>query len=1151
MKMSLDKKILAGFIASAVILIAVAVYSFSNSQKFVQSASWVSHTQEVKYEFQKVLAYIIDAEAGERGYIITGKEAYLEPYNNTKANLLTELRKARELTKDSPEQQKNLETVEKLAEQSLSFLEKCINLTRAGKTDSARLFVVSGGNKIILDRVRTVIGNAEGLENTLLVQREAASKSDLRNFLIVFIVLLGIIVIVLISIYLVITSNLRALRRAEKEASDKNWNLTGSAELIRSMQGNMAIDELCQVIINQIAAYLNMQIGAIYLLDENGTHLRLAAGYALNDNASKAHTIAIAEGIVGQSAMENRRIVLEHVPAGYFNINSGLGNIAPKNIMTMPFATDGKVKGVIELGTLTDLDSLQLGFLEFAADNIAIAISAAQDRDKSQQLLEETQRQSEELQLQQEELRQTNEELQQKTEQLERSEEELKAQQNELEKTNEELEQKAELLEEQKERLENAKIDIEGKARELETTSKYKSEFLANMSHELRTPLNSILILSYMLSENKNKKLGEKEIELAKSIHNSGSDLLNLINEILDLSKIESGKIELDISEVSCQEITTSLSSMFTGPAKNNGIEYITNIADKDLIITTDRQRLEQILKNFLANAFKFTERGGEVILDIDRLSAPVSFRNEGLKEKDNIIRFAVTDTGIGISVDKQELIFEAFQQADGSTKRKYGGTGLGLSISRELGNALGGEIHVSSEAGKGSTFTLYLPAEFDPSLAMTTGKKIEIRNPIAEEKELIEAASSQPEPEYEADDDRNTIKENDKVALIIEDDEVFSKTLLDFVRGRNYKGVIAHRGSTGVGFARHYKPDAILLDIKLPAMGGLDVLRQLKHDSELRHIPVQILSGYDKKKEGMELGAFDFIKKPVTVQDLQKAFDRIEGFVGKKMKKLLIVEDNKEQNHAIRELIGNGDVKCYPAHSGNEALGMLEKDNFDCMILDIGLPDISGFELLEAMKVTEAWNRIPVIVYTGKELKKEETIRLNQLANAIILKTASSKERLLDETTLFLHRVESKLPKEKQKLIRKLHQNGEILLNKKILLVDDDMRNIYSLSSALEEEGLQCIAAENGKEALKALKENKGIDLILLDIMMPEMDGYETAKEIRKIKDFEKLPIIALTAKAMKGDKEKCLVAGMSDYVSKPVNIEQLLSLMRVWLYK
>ncbi|MGZ4158166.1 MAG: ATP-binding response regulator, partial [Bacteroidia bacterium] len=687
-----------------------------------------------------------------------------------------------------------------------------------------------------------------------------------------------------------------------------------------------------------------------------------------------------------------------------------------------------------------------------------------------------------------------------------------------------------------------------------------KSEFLANMSHELRTPLNSILILSQLLSENKNKKLGEKEIEFSKNIYNSGSDLLNLINEILDLSKVEAGKMELDIRDVPFRSIVNNMSSLFTELAKNKSIDFQIDFNEKEIAetITTDKQRLEQIIKNFLSNAFKFTNKGGQIKLGIHKAASDIVFKNKNLQDKP-VVAIAVSDTGIGIAKGKGEIIFEAFQQADGSTKRKYGGTGLGLSISRELANALGGEIHLESEEGTGSVFTLYLPLIFDSSYIVSGNKEIQVKE--AEPKEKEESAqkkTAQEEkinqvPQYDenAIDDRNNITENDRRILIIEDDETFALILLEFVRERHYKGIVINQGSAGISYARHYKPDAILLDLKLPVMDGMQVLRQIKNDPELRHIPVQIISAYDQRKEGLELGAFDYINKPITTKSLQKAFDRIESFISKKLKRLLIIEDNENQNNAIRELIGNGDVKCFSAYSGTEAYAMLEKDAYDCVIVDLGLPDMSGFDLLEKIRANDRLNKIPLIVYTGKDLSKEESTRLTKLADTVVLKTVDSQERLLDETVLFLHRVESRLPKDKQVIIRKLHKSEEVLNNKKILVVDDDIRNIYSLTNVLEEEGVHCIVAENGIIALETLKKDLSIDLVLMDIMMPEMDGYEATTEIRKIDKFKKLPIIALTAKAMKGDKEKCLAVGMSDYISKPVNIEQLLSLMRVWLYK
>ena len=940
------------------------------------------------------------------------------------------------------------------------------------------------------------------------------------------------------------------LQKLSKENEIRTWLLTGNSELNDKIRGEKDVKELAGDIINLLTVYLNAQIGAVYL-QENG-ELILAGSYAFQHRKDNANSFKTGQGLVGQAALEKKTIIFSEVPDDYIRINSGLGNSIPKSIIVFPFLYDGEVKAVMEIGAAHQFSDLDLQFLDMVGENVAIAFNAAQSRTKLKELLDETQQQAEELEAQQEELKQSNEELHEKTDMLERSEAELKAQQEELQQTNEELEEKASLLEEQKEKLENAKMDIENKARELEATSSYKSEFLANMSHELRTPLNSILILSQLLSENKSKVLGDKEVEFAKNIYNSGADLLNLINEILDLSKVESGKMELDIVEVPFTEIDTEVNSMFSEVAKNKSIDFTIHHNEGDLkFLTTDKQRLEQILRNLLSNAFKFTPKEGKVTLSIDKAASNTSYKNSKLYSVPAIVAIAVTDTGIGIPREKLGIVFEAFQQADGSTKRQYGGTGLGLSISRELASALGGEIHLESEKGKGSRFTLYLPLNFDASILASVEGKVEVKerkseqtpNPNQVEKLSIEKG--------EVNDDRYNIQENDKVILIMEDDIDFSQVLLDFVRERNYKGIVAAQGNTGLSYARHYKPDAILLDMKLPVMEGTEVLKHLKNDPDLRHIPVQIISGHDRRKEGMDLGAFDFIRKPVSKDDLKNAFDKIEDFVSKKLKKLLIVEDNDMQNKAIRELIGNGDVKSFSAYSGKEAYEMMSKENYDCVIVDLGLPDMSGFELLGKIKTDDKLNKVPIIVYTGKDLSKEENARLMKYANTVVLKTANSHERLLDETMLFLHRVESRLPKEKQNIIRKLHKTDEVLRNKKVLVVDDDIRNIYSLTNALEEEGMNCITAENGKAAVKMLKENPGIELVLMDVMMPEMDGYEATKEIRGISKFSKLPVIALTAKAMKGDREKCLAAGMSDYIAKPVNIDQLLSLMRVWLYR
>jgi CheY-like chemotaxis protein/HAMP domain-containing protein len=942
----------------------------------------------------------------------------------------------------------------------------------------------------------------------------------------------------------------RNLQKLSQENEVRTWLLTGAAELNNVLRGDKDVKELAQQVINMLTPYLKAQIGAIYVAENN--KLTLAGSYAYSLRRGNNNLIQAGEGLVGQAALEKKPIIFADIPEDYVKVNSGLGQVTPKNILVYPFLFNDYVKGVIEIGTVREITDLDLQLLKIVSESVAIAFNSSQARRVQKELLEETQRQSEELEAQQEELKQTNEELSEKTGMLERSQAELRAQQEELQQTNEELEEKANLLEEQKEKLELAKMDVEIKARELESTSKYKSEFLANMSHELRTPLNSILILAQLLTENKSKSLSPKDIEFATNIYNSGSDLLTLINEILDLSKVEAGKIEIEINEVPLSELTHNIKQLFTEVARNKNIEFNIHCNEASLKtpLYTDKQRLEQILRNLLSNAFKFTDRDGKIEVTIDVQRPDISLRNEKLRNLPEIAVFSVSDTGIGIPENKQGIIFEAFQQADGSTKRKFGGTGLGLSISRELAGALGGEIHLASEEGKGSTFTLYLPMKFDPANVTGGERNIEIRKPAVKQAAPV-IPPHVPLANNEVEDDRYNIRDNDKTILIIEDDVTFANVLLNMARQKGYKGIVAHQGNTGLSLARYYRPDAIILDMKLPVLDGSEVLRLLKNDPELRHIPVQIMSGYDRRKEGLELGAFDFIRKPLTHEAIQGAFDRIQDFINRKLKKLLVVEDDPQQNKAIRELIGNGDIKSFAAHTGQEAFDMLQEERFDCIIIDLGLPDMTGFELMEKIKENEQLNRIPIIVYTGRNMDKEEARRLEKLANTVVLKTSDSTERLLDETALFLHRVESKLPKEKQQIIRKLHRTEEILKNKKVLIVDDDMRNIYSLTNVMEEEGMTCYVAENGRVAINMLEKQPDIDIVLMDIMMPEMDGYEATMAIRKMNRFNKLPIIALTAKAMKGDREKCLEAGMSDYVSKPVNIEQLLSLMRVWLYQ
>lgn len=1140
MRITVDKKILTGVVICSVILFSIAFISFYNSEKFKETNQWVNHTHEVLFEFQQVLVYCTDAATGERGFIITGNERYLEPYTNASTQINEHLAKVKALTKDNPRQQKNVLDIQKLANRLTERLSANIEIRRTAGFEKAQLIEATDSSKSILDNIRKEIRDARVIEDSLLVQRKQDSEKDARNFNSISIILAVTIAIVLISVYLIIISNFKALRQAKTEAINKNTILEGTSGLAKEIQGNIQLRHLAQKVLNYLALYTNASVGALYIAGEDT--LKMISAYAAVKPTEGWPVVHFGEGLAGQAAAEKSTMHVSNIPPGHFDLKTSFGNVTPKAIIAIPVIYENSVTGVIELGTLSEFTAMHLHFLSIVADSIAIAFTSSQAREQTKELLEETQRQAEELVAQQEELRQTNDELQTKTEQLERSEMELKAQQEELQQTNESLEEKATLLETQKNNLKVAKKEVEEKARELQQSGKYKSEFLANMSHELRTPLNSILILSQLLAENKQKVLGEKEQKHAQSIYSSGKELLSLINEVLDLSKVEAGKIELDISEVSVSDIVNRMQSMFNEMAKNKYVEF--TITDKtgnsDLTLSTDEQRLEQILRNLLSNAFKFTSESGKVQLEIGLTGGDIDKR----------ISFTVTDTGIGIPENKQALIFEAFQQADGSTKRKYGGTGLGLSISKKLAQALGGEIHLQSEEGKGSTFTLHLPLKFDTSGSVLPNDKIEIKMPQTGE---IKRPATKGLTDIPANvtDDRYTITANDRVILIIEDDEDFAQILLSFVKKKNYKGIITHQGNAGLSFARYYKPDSILLDMNLPEMDGSEVIKKLKADPELRHIPIQIFSGYDRKKETMELGVFDFIRKPVTQADIETALDRMEEFTLKKLKKLLIIEDNKEQNQTIKELIGNGDIKLYSAYSGKEAYEKMLTEKFDCIIIDLGLPDMSGIDLMEKIKSDTGLAKVPIIVYTGKDLSKVEVARLNQLADTVVLKTANSIERLLDETVLFLHYAESKLPKEKQQMIRKVHRSDEVLKKRKVLLVDDDMRNIYSLTNALEEEELVCLNAGNGIEALKKLEENTDIDIVLMDLMMPDMDGFEAMQQIRKIDKYAKLPVIALTAKAMKGDREKCLEAGFSDYISKPVNMDQLISLMRVWLYR
>jgi CheY-like chemotaxis protein/signal transduction histidine kinase len=776
---------------------------------------------------------------------------------------------------------------------------------------------------------------------------------------------------------------------------------------------------------------------------------------------------------------------------------------------------------------------------------------------QSQSLAEELRNQSQELQRQQSELQKSNRDLEAQTQSLKTSEELLTEQREELQQVNEELEEKATLLFEQKRSLElkNKEVELsrhalEAKAEQLSVSSKYKSEFLANMSHELRTPLNSLLILAKTLADNKELTLTPKQIEYARTIQASGTDLLNLINEVLDLSKVEAGKIEINLSDQSLAKLGVDLERDFRPLAEQKGLEFVVE-CDPAMApsLKTDGQRLQQILRNLLTNAFKFTDTG-RVSVQIGT-ARNVTFLTGALRGVPDVVAFAVKDSGIGIAEDKQQLIFEAFRQADGTTSRSYGGTGLGLSISRELSTLLGGEIRVTSAPGQGSTFTFFLPRSYVPPDSATSAPDSATApfvHALADAAPLVTEESLRHNP---LADDRDAIHPGDRVLLIVEDDKAFAHALLDLAREKGFKTVVAVSGDVGLALAYRVKPDAIILDIGLPVVDGLAVLARLKQHRDTRHIPVHIFSGRDKKNRGLRLGARAYLEKPISKEVLENAFVEMARFLERKVRHLLVVEDDPVQQRAILDLIGNGDVVSTTVGSANEALEQLQTKHFDCMVLDVGLPDMTGFELLDQVTNQEALRTLPIIIYTGKELTKKERTRLTRYAKTTVIKAAKSPERLLDETALFLHRIEANLPEEKRRVFEQMHNTETLFTGKKVLVVDDDVRNVYAITGVLEANGMDVIFAASGKDALEALAQTPDVDLILMDVMMPDMDGYETMRAIRKLTQFIALPIIALTAKAMTGDREKCMDAGASDYVTKPVDTDQLLSLLHVWMYR
>ena len=921
------------------------------------------------------------------------------------------------------------------------------------------------------------------------------------------------------------------LRLTTDRNTEQDWLKTNLARFTGMLQGQRDLGTVGRMLLSELAPLVSAQQGVIYQMASEpaagaGT-LTLLSTFADSPEGS-SEEVRVGEGLIGQCAAEKQRMLISELPRKSTPIRSGLFKAVPKNVIVLPVLFEDRVKAVIELASLSAFTASHLAFLEQLTASIGIVLNSIEATMQTEGLLKQSQNLATELQTQQKELQQTNEQLAQKAQEL--------AEQNfEVERKNQEIEQ--------------ARRALEEKARELALTSKYKSEFLANMSHELRTPLNSILVLGQQLAENPDGSLSAKQVEFARTIHGAGTDLLNLISDILDLSKIESGTVSVEAEEVFFGGLLEAVARPFRHEAENRKLLFeMTADPHMGRSLVTDSKRLQQVLKNLLSNAFKFTEQGS-VRLVVSNAKGGWSTDHPVLSGAASVIAFEVTDTGIGIPPEKQRIIFEAFQQADAGTSRKFGGTGLGLAISRELASLLGGEIQLKSAPGQGSKFTLFLPDTYVGPAAASTSK-VE-RSGSSQAKPVFLTTVTVAEQDARITDDRDNLVEGDAVLLIVEDDPHYARVVCDLSRDKGFKVLIAHTGSEALALAQEYRPTAISLDVFLPDMLGWSVLNHLKQNPNTRHIPVQMLTLDEDRHHGLSRGAFGFVTKPSSADDLEAALTRIRLFAEPRRKRLLIVEDNPAEQLSVRELLGSDDIDIDVADSGLSALQTLEDVNYDCVVLDLRLPDMTGFEVLERLRDSPKLKDLPVVVFTGRELSAEEDAQLRTLARSVVVKDVESPERLLDETALFLHRVIGDLPPEKQRMLDRLHRSDDALAGRKVLIVDDDVRNIFALSSVLERRGMTVLSAGTGREAIETIDSTRDLAIVLMDIMMPEMDGYETMQVIRQNQALRRLPIIALTAKAMKGDRERCLEAGASEYLAKPVNTEQLLSALRVWLHR
>lgn len=1193
MKITYKGNLLIGFGVSLLILLLSSFASYVSIQNLLKNSDLVARTNEVIFEMEQVVASLVNAESGQRGYLLTQDARYLEYYEVAQRRAFESVQRARDLTLDDPVQQKSIADLNSVVSSRVGMLRQVID-TREATGELAVAHLDTGKN--YMDMVRSRVDEVTGRAKVELASR-IGKQEQFATYTPVLIIVASLIAIFITSLFYVrINADLvrrtelqRQLQAKDEETrkridviksmtddiaqgdysvrltdkipdalgsvagslnvmadslqhsfnllSEKEWLQAGIASLNEVIIGEDDIDKLSQNILDFVCTYINGHAGALYLLEHD--QLRFNAGYAYVAEQSRS-SFRLGDGLIGQAVASGSIKELRDISAHHISIKFTTGELNPKHVIALPVFDGRTPKGGLEIASLDTFSSHHLEFIKHSAHSIGVAISAVQSRVRLQELLEETQSQAEELQAQHRELEAVNSDLEIKTERLQASEEELRVQQEELRQANQELEEHSQLLEDRNQLITERNIEIQNKAEELAQSARYKSEFLANMSHELRTPLNSILLLSRLMSENMEGNLTSDQVEYASVIETSGKGLLLLIDEILDLSKIESGKMSLELGAESVQGIVKDMESMFTPVANEKGLAFVTSIAaDVPETIHTDKMRLEQIIRNLLSNALKFTDRG-HVALNFfcDKSDA-------------SMLNITVKDTGIGVPPEKQQLIFEAFQQADGSTQRKYGGTGLGLSISRELVKLLGGEIAVASEVDVGSEFVIRLP------LSGPTNQLAQHQDPVPPRQLPVEAAESAVVDQTylsavipdDIPDDRADIEEKDKVILIIEDDVGFAKSLLDYTRKQGYKGVVGVRGDEAVDLARRFSPLGILLDIQLPVKSGWEVMEELKSDAQTRHIPVHVMSSHSMKKESLLKGAVDFIDKPIAFDRMQEIFKKIEYVLTHHPKKVLIVEENSKHAMALSYFLKTFDIKLEVNSGVGDAITSLKRQDVDCVVLDMGIPDQHSYDMLEELKRLPEFENLPIIVFTGKSLSRSEEVRIKKYADSIVVKTAHSYKRILDEVALFLHLVEGGDPVRTR--LTKTGSLDDVLSGKTILIADDDVRNIFSLTKAMENYNLNVVTAIDGKDALKQLESHPRVDVVLMDMMMPEMDGYQSTAEIRKNPRFKNLPIIAVTAKAMMGDREKCINAGASDYITKPVDFDQLLSLLRVWLYE